>query len=113
MIKSYYSKDCDSKEQFSKLKISKTDNFEKYLNQFNVIYLDIKSLVDRATNEHDVVEVIKLTITKELQDTFTTLFENGKNYNVYEALKLVCAGTSTKFVAIIDDFDYIFIYPRS
>ena len=108
MINAYYSKDCNSKEQFSKLKIFKTDNFAKYLNQFNVIYLDIKSLVDRATNEHDVVEVIKLTITKELQDTFTTLFENGKNYNVYEALKLVCAGTSTKFVAIIDDFDYIF-----
>ena len=72
MINAYYSKDCNSKEQFSKLKIFKTDNFAKYLNQFNVIYLDIKSLVDRATNEHDVVEVIKLTITKELQDTFTT-----------------------------------------
>lgn len=108
MINAYYSKDCNSKEQFSKLKIFKTDNFAKYLNQFNVIYLDIKSLVDRATDEHDVVEVIKLTITKELQGTFSTLFEKGKNYNVYDALKLVCACTSTKFVGIIDDFDYIF-----
>ena len=82
MIKSYYSKDCDSKEQFSKLKIFKTDNFAKYLNQFNVIYLDIKSLVDRATNEHDVVEEMINFIEKkerELQANKMSVDSQAKN----------------------------------
>ncbi|MBQ2098198.1 MAG: AAA family ATPase, partial [Bacteroidales bacterium] len=32
MLCAYYSKGCDSREIFSDLKISKADNYEKYLN---------------------------------------------------------------------------------
>lgn len=34
MLTAYYSRGCDSKEIFQNLEISKTDSFEKHLNQY-------------------------------------------------------------------------------
>ena len=41
MIAAYYSKGCDSHEIFSNLKISKDPSFERNINKYNVIKLDI------------------------------------------------------------------------
>ena len=41
MLCAYYSKGCDSRELFSDLEISRDATFEKYLNHYDVIYLDI------------------------------------------------------------------------
>ena len=41
MIAAYYSKGCDSHEIFSNLKISKDSSFERNINKYNVIKLDI------------------------------------------------------------------------
>ena len=45
MLNAYYSCGCDSKELFQSLKISKSETFEKYLNKFNVIYLDLNQFI--------------------------------------------------------------------
>ena len=41
MIAAYYSKGCDSHEIFSNQKISKDSSFERNINKYNVIKLDI------------------------------------------------------------------------
>ena len=45
MLAAYYSKGCDSHDLFSKLEISKEESYEKYINNFNVITLDIQSMI--------------------------------------------------------------------
>lgn len=45
MLAAYYSKGCDSHDLFSKLEISKEESYEKYINKFNVITLDIQSMI--------------------------------------------------------------------
>ena len=40
LMVAYFSKGCDSKKLFSKLKIAKKPNFEKNLNKFNVLAID-------------------------------------------------------------------------
>lgn len=40
MLSAFFGKNGDGREVFGKLKISKTENFEKYLNNFDVIYID-------------------------------------------------------------------------
>ena len=45
MLAAYYSKGCDSHDLFSKLEISKEESYEKYINKFNVITLDIQSII--------------------------------------------------------------------
>lgn len=37
MLVAYYGKDCDSGDIFDRFKIAETENYEKHLNQYNVI----------------------------------------------------------------------------
>ena len=41
MLTAYYDSSCDSQELFSNLKIAETKNYDKHLNNYNVICFDI------------------------------------------------------------------------
>lgn len=41
MLSAYYSKGCDSEQMFSKLQISKMQDFKVHLNRYDVIHIDI------------------------------------------------------------------------
>ena len=44
LISAFYSKGCDSRELFSNLKISQTPSWDKNLNKFNVIQMDVQAI---------------------------------------------------------------------
>ena len=44
MLTAYYSKGCDSRELFMNYNIAQTEYFEKYLNKYDVIHLDMQWL---------------------------------------------------------------------
>ena len=44
LLIAYYSKGCDSKELFANLEIAKNPDFEKHLNKYNVISLNLPQL---------------------------------------------------------------------
>jgi hypothetical protein len=48
MLAAYYSKGADSKELFSSLEIASNLNYEKHLNKYDVIHLDIQECIDPA-----------------------------------------------------------------
>lgn len=48
MLTAYYSRGCDSKAMFSKLKIAKTDSFEKHLNKYNVIHINMVNFMNKG-----------------------------------------------------------------
>ena len=41
MLVAYYSRGCDSKEMFSRYKIANDPDFEKHLNKYNVIHINM------------------------------------------------------------------------
>ena len=47
MLAAYYDHSCDSRELFADLKIANDPSFEKHLNKYPVIYLDMTSFVTR------------------------------------------------------------------
>ena len=48
MLTAYYSKGCSSKEMFSGLEISRAKDFEKHLNQYDVLHWDIQWCMEPA-----------------------------------------------------------------
>ena len=46
MIDAYYSRGCDSSKLFDDTKIAESADYRKYMNQYNVIHLDISSFWD-------------------------------------------------------------------
>lgn len=73
MLVAYYSKGCDSHDLFSKLEISKEESYEKYINKFNVITLDIQSMIALNQGAKGVVSYIQKSVCKELADEFSDI----------------------------------------
>ncbi len=51
MLAAYYDCSCDSHELFGDKLISSTKLYKKYLNQYNMIYLEITSFISQARRE--------------------------------------------------------------
>lgn len=107
MLTAYYSKGCDSRELFSKFQIAQTPDFEKHLNQYNVIHIDIQQFVSK----YSVIKDMVARLTKELlfdvkmEMPDVTLFDET---DLVRTLKDVFSQKREKFIFIIDEWDSIF-----
>ena len=68
MIDAYYSLGCDSTELFKETKISASADYKKYMNQYNVIHLDISTFWD--SYKDNIVEKITEYIYKDFKLVF-------------------------------------------
>ena len=64
MLAAYYSKGCNSEGLFSKLKIGGETDWKKYLNQYNIIYLDLQWCIESAGGPNEVVPYISKNVSK-------------------------------------------------
>ena len=106
MLTAYYSKGCDSKELFSKFKISETPDFEKHLNQYNVIHVDIQNFM-----KYSVVKEMIQRLTREILFDISVEFPDVKLFDendLTRSLKDIFAQKKQKFIFIIDEWDCIF-----
>ena len=70
MLSAYYDKSCDSRKLFQNLKISEDPSFEKYLNRYNVIYLDITWFISNVPNIRDTVSYLQKKVIHELHNLY-------------------------------------------
>lgn len=103
MISAYYSSGCDSRGAFETFKAAKLDSFEKHLNKYNVIHLDISSVTD--CHSHDLIKEIKDRIYTDLKKVFNTKLNYELSFErlLNEVYKL----TGRLFVIIIDEWDCV------
>uniref|UniRef100_UPI00402AF5BB AAA family ATPase n=1 Tax=Succinivibrio sp. TaxID=2053619 RepID=UPI00402AF5BB len=78
MLNAYYSKGCDSKALFSDLNIVSKPDFEKHLNQHDVIYLDMTEFADNKDNGNKYLENLNPGTVSELKDTYPDCFDREK-----------------------------------
>ena len=70
MLAAYYSKGCDSRKMFSGLAISQTADFEKHLNQYDVIHLDIQWFLSNVSDPEQIVAYITECTLTELRTIY-------------------------------------------
>ncbi|MBR4324220.1 MAG: AAA family ATPase, partial [Bacteroidales bacterium] len=73
MLCAYYSKGCDSREMFKKLKISKAKNYEQYLNKLNFIVIDVASEFQNAIDKSKMLEKLTAFVKSEFIKQFPTV----------------------------------------
>lgn len=105
MLCAYYDKSCDSRQLFEDLEISADDTFDKYLNKYNVIFLDITLFISMASDIKDVVKNMESAVVEELQQTFP---EVKKDSALAGMLFNISAVSGKKFIMIIDEWDALF-----
>ena len=106
MLTAYYSKGCDSEEMFSNLEISKSPDFKKHLNQYDVIHLDIQWCLEPAGGAERVVSYITEKTIEELREYYPSELPEGIN-SLPEALSRINTLTGKKFIVIIDEWDVL------
>ena len=105
MLAAYYDRSCDSRSLFADLKIASDPSFEKHLNKYPVIYLDMTSFVTRFKSE-SIVGHIEEELKEDLQDAYPDVEFRAKD-DLMGDLFRIAAATGQRFIFIIDEWDAI------
>ena len=106
MLTAYYSKGCDSRELFEKLKISSDSDFEKHLNKYDVIKFDMQNFCNNAGSPDEVLNYLQSVLLEELDREFPEC--NVQEYpKVSIALREINRITGKQFIILIDEWDAI------
>ncbi len=104
MLCAYYSKGCDSREIFDKLKISKADNYEKYLNKLNFISIDVAGEYQNAGDKDQMLVKLTAKVKKEFMSQFPKI-DFSLCESIADCMLEVYAATNETFVIILDEYD--------
>lgn len=78
MIKAYYSKGCDSRELFQRLEIEKDKSYATYLNQYDVIHIDMAEMWSNVGKKEELfLSALNKTILEELQKEYSMVDISG------------------------------------
>ncbi len=89
---------------FSNLKISKADSFEKYLNKYDVIRLDMQKFANCTKTVEEMIELLQKRVTDELKKNFDIDIDDT---DLPFAFEQISDYTSQMFVFIIDEWDCV------
>ena len=106
MLCAYYDKSCNSRELFRGLVAEKDDSFEKYLNKYYVIIIDMTDFTTKFRGERDIVSIIQHEIMDEVLDVFPETKVKERD-DLMDVLYSISESTGDRFVMIIDEWDAI------
>ena len=106
MLAAFYSKGCDSEDIFSKLKISKTENWKENLNKFTVIQIDINGFLHTVKDSSHLIKEINSTVIKELREEFPSVAipDDG---TIADAILTIYGQTGKTFILLFDEYDVL------
>ena len=113
MLAAYYSKGCDSREIFRNLEIAKDDSFEKHLNQYDVIRIDIQWMRGIAKKRMEekkassIIGYIQNEVVRELREAYPDYVAEDETL-IASALAAINNADKKQFVIIIDEWDCVF-----
>ena len=105
MLCAYYDQSCDSRSLFADLKIASDPSFEKHLNKYPVIYLDMTDFTTRFRDD-SIMEHLQ----KELKDDIHEAYPNipaKDDEDLMAYLIRVSTAIQQQFIFIIDEWDAI------
>mgnify|MGYP000072081221 CR=1 FL=1 len=91
---------------FSGLEISRAKDFEKHLNQYDVIHWDIQWCMGPANGPEKVVSYISEKTISELREYYPDVLP-AENHSLAETLARINTVTGRKFIVIIDEWDVL------
>ena len=106
MLCAYYDDSCDSRSLFAGLEIEKDASFEKHLNKYPVIYLDMTDFITRYKGDDTIVSHIDREVRAEVQATFSD-FPAEEDDDLMALLLRIVLRTQKPFFFIIDEWDAI------
>ena len=105
MLCAYYDQSCDSRQLFANLQIASDPSFEKHLNQYPVIFLDLSSFMECIKDE-DIVNIIQQELRKDLLKAYPDI-PTEPDDNLMQVMLTIAEATKKQFIFIVDEWDAI------
>lgn len=105
MLCAYYDQSCDSRNLFADLMIAQDPSFEKHLNKYPVIYLDMTSFTTRFLDER-IVDSIESELRKDVLKAYPDVHVDD-DADFMQTLLAISEHTAQQFIFIIDEWDAI------
>ena len=110
MLAAYYGKGCSSWELFEGLKIEGDESYEKHLNQYHVVAVNVQQFLRKTDSLINLGRCIEKAVLQELSEIYPDWL-NAEGLTLAEALTIVYnrrRGEHRGFIFIIDEWDCIF-----
>ncbi len=105
MLAAYYSCGCDSKELFAGRSIAGHPTYKKYLNRYDVVFLNMQQfLIEAASGK--VTEYLEQEVLEELNEEYGTVLK-GREMGLATAFRKIYAKTDKQFIFLIDEWDCV------
>ena len=105
MLYAYYDHSCDSRSLFADLAIASDSTFERHLNKYPAVYLDMTSFVTRYHDEH-IVDHIESELKKDILKAYPDV-KADESDDLMNTLIYIVEHTGKPFFFIIDEWDAI------
>lgn len=106
MLTAYYSRGCDSLTLFQALQIGASPDFERYLNQYNTISLNIQEFLSQAHGIEEVLGLLRRSVLWELLEEYPD-FRYFDRDNLTRTMQDIYNNTGIPFIVIIDEWDCV------
>ena len=106
MLVAYYGRGCDSRVLFASYKIAKRESYEKHLNQYNVIALNMQSFLSVVNSVEELITYIQTVVLEELRECYADKIPTQEKF-LSMALDKLYSRTGEGFVFIVDEWDCI------
>ncbi len=106
MLAAYYGRGCDSRALFESYKIAKCESYEKHLNQYNVIALNMQNFLSVVNSVEELITFIQAVVLEELRECYADKIPTQERF-LSMALDKLYSRTGEGFVFIIDEWDCI------
>lgn len=108
MVGAFFSKGADSGEIFDKLRISEDQEYQKHLNQHNVIYIDFSKMPSECSSYREYISRIESRLKKDLMKDYPDASVSAEDA-LWDMLECIFNEyNGERFLFIFDEWDSIF-----
>ena len=107
MICAYYDKSEDSRSLFANRRLSTCHEWDRWLNRFDVIRLNMIDFLTDSENVDDMVQYLTEEVTEEIMAVYPSVICSGRR-SLRNVMNKLYAQEGTAFVIVIDEWDAVF-----
>ena len=108
MIASFFSKTYDAHDIFQSLQIAKSEEYDKYRNQFPVIHISFNELGGRCNSYEQYIDRIEKRLIKDIKKEYPKIEIDEETGAAEALLELYAEDDVAQFVFVLDEWDFIF-----
>ena len=111
MISAFFSKAREASDIFDRLKISTSQNYTKYRNQYNVIHISLNDISRQCTTYEEYITRIEQRLVRDLKRAYPQAELDGEESAVDALMEIYTENSENRFIFVFDEWDFLFHQP--